>query len=176
MNGVENYDCKPPGHKKKDCIRLNKRPYKSGNLENSRKEQRRYHRSKHSFEPGLLSEQLETNSENFGNKEKKWSHYNNIASRSNDEHYHQRGSKFGSSSPVGKIVGHKKPSLLIITLLAAMQSFAVTVKGKLTLMKVTTSPTPQHLGSDLLSRCVICRYRNKQMVLAFWWIQGCFVG
>ena len=39
------------------------------------------------------------------------------------------------------------------------------------LMKVTTSRIPHHLGSGLLSRRVICRYRNMQMfptLVKFW--------
>ena len=38
-----------------------------------------------------------------------------------------------------KLVGNKKPSLLIVPLLAAMQIFAVNVKGKIFFMKVATS-------------------------------------
>ena len=67
-----------------------------------------------------------------------------------------------------KIVGRKKISLLTVTLLAAMQFFAVTVKGKIILMKVTTSRIPHHQGSDLLSWRIICRYRNEQTVFNSW--------
>ena len=41
-----------------------------------------------------------------------------------------------------------------------MQSFAVTVKGKIVIMRATTSRIPHHLGSGLLSRRVICRYQQ----------------
>ena len=43
---------------------------------------------------------------------------------------------------IAKIVRNKIKSLLIVTLLAAMQSFAITVKEKIILMKVTTSGIP----------------------------------
>ena len=69
--------------------------------------------------------------------------------------------------------GKQKPSLLIVLPLAAMQSFAVNVKGKIVLMKVTTSRIPHHLGSSLLSWLIICCYRNTQMVFNFWWTQRC---
>ena len=67
-----------------------------------------------------------------------------------------------------KIVGNKKRSMLIVLLLAAMQSFAVNVKGKISLTKVTTSriPQPLVLGSHL--RCVIFPYLKKLMVPNSW--------
>ena len=61
-----------------------------------------------------------------------------------------------------KLVENKEPSMLIAPIMVAMQSFAVTIKGKVILMKVATSRIPHHLGSGLLSPRVICRYHNKQ--------------
>ena len=66
-----------------------------------------------------------------------------------------------------KTVGNKKSSLLIVTPMAATQSFAVAVQGKIIPMNVTTSRTPHHLGSGLLSWSVICRYRSKEGFQSF---------
>ena len=63
-----------------------------------------------------------------------------------------------------KVAGNKKPSLPIVTLLAAMKSFAVTVRGKIVLMKVTTRRIP-HMVSGLLLQPVICPYRKRQTTL-----------
>ena len=75
------------------------------------------------------------------------SQYNSSASHSNDERCHQN-----SSFVDGKNSGNKNSQLLILTLLAAMQGFAVTVKGKTNLMKVKNR-TPHHLRSGYF-RCV----------------------
>ena len=63
---------------------------------------------------------------------------------------------------MAKIVGSKKPSFLIVILLAAIQSFAITVKEKIFQMKFMTSRILHHLESGLLLRRVICRYGTKQ--------------
>ena len=71
------------------------------------------------------------------------------ASHSNDDNFHQRGSKFEKSSSIiidGKNSRKRKPSLLIVPVLAAMRGFAVNMKGKIVLTKVTTSRIPHHLA------------------------------
>ena len=74
----------------------------------------------------------------------------------NDECLHQRGSKFENSSSVDTGNYRKqKPSLLIVPLLAAIQNFAVNVKGKAFSMKVATSRIPYHLALGSHLRCVI---------------------
>ena len=65
-----------------------------------------------------------------------------------------RGSKFYNSFSVdGKDSGKQKYSLLIVSLLAAMQSFSTTVKGEIILMKVTTSriTPPPGIGSTFVA-------------------------
>ena len=52
-----------------------------------------------------------------------------------------------------KIVGNKKSSLLIVSLLAAMPSFAVNIEGTIIIMKVTTSHIPHHLAEFSFAMC-----------------------
>ena len=54
-----------------------------------------------------------------------------------------------------KIGGDKKPSLLTLPVIAAIQSFAVSVKGKVKIMIVKTCRIPDYLGSDLVSQLVV---------------------
>ena len=167
------YNCKRPGHIKKDCNHLNQRPGKSENVKNSKKKWCTYHRRNGHSNEDCYQQQSETKSGNIGNNRKIGCHYRNSASHSNEEFYHQRGSKYKSSSSVlmVNVVRNKKPLLLIVTLLTKMQSFAVTVKEKTILMKVTTSRILHHLRSGLLSWRIICRYCNKKTDFNFWLIQ-----
>ena len=51
--------------------------------------------------------------------------------------------------------------------------FSVNVKGKIVMMKVTTSRIPHHLEEDSRSRCVILPYLKKLTASNSWYIQGC---
>ena len=67
-----------------------------------------------------------------------------------------------------KIARNKKPSLLIVPLLAVMQSLAVNVKEKIILMKATTTRIPLHLALGSHLRCVIPPYLNRQTAFNSW--------
>ena len=100
---------KTPGHKKKDCNQLNKRPDKSGNLENSKNKCCTYHRSNGHSNGDCSLQQSKTKSGKFCNNIKIWCHYHKSASHSNNGCYYQRGSEFYNSSSIdGKISGKRK--------------------------------------------------------------------
>ena len=159
------HNCKKPGHKTKECKQVMETSNKSTNMEDGKRKWCLYHSSNGSLNKDCCQHQSE--SANFDRK-KRWCTYHNSASHSNIECFHQRGSKFDSSSVHGKNSGNKKPPLLIVLLLTAMRNFSVDVKGKIVLIKVMTSRIPHHLTLGLHLHCVIPLYLKKVTASNSW--------
>ena len=164
------HNCKKPGCKMKDCKQLMKKSDKSSDVENVKIKWCSYHRCNGHSNKYCYQQYWES-----ANRDRKkiWCTYYHRASHLNDECFHQRGNKFENSSFVDtENYRKRKPSLLIVSLLAAMQGFAVNVKGKTFSMKVTTSRVPHHLALGSHLRCAIPPYLKKLTASNFWWIQG----
>ena len=81
------HNCKRPGHKKKDCNRLNKNSDRSNNVEDSARKWCSCHQSNdHSNENCHQQQSEPANSEN----KIRWSSYHKSRRHSDDQCYHQR--------------------------------------------------------------------------------------